>query len=120
MSDLVALARKFVSLNDEIESVREQIKLAVANCWGGKAEAPFAQPARQSSGGSQPNHLQAAKEAESQILELLRTRPMRMAEISASMGAKQVTTGERLKRMKAKGLIEREDGGGAWTVVASP
>ena len=71
MSDLVELARRFVSLSDELETVRGQIKLAVVNGSGGaeperkanpmrpvrpgKAAAAEVEPYRRRSGGRAEN-----------------------------------------------------------------
>ena len=120
MSDLVELARRFVQLSDELESVRGEIKLAVVNGAGDSPIRPTsaARPGLKRSQPSQPNHLQVAKEAESQILEMLKTGPKRMAEISSEMQARQSTTSERLRRMREKGLIKRD--GEGWAASAAP
>jgi hypothetical protein len=114
MSGLVELARRYVSLSDELESVRDQIKRALMKDAGDAAPTPRPMPARPTKPGGHPNAA-AAQEAERQIVELLRATPgMGTAAIARSTGAKVNTTAERLKRMKAKGLTV---GGGAdgWT-----
>jgi hypothetical protein len=117
-ADLLALAAKYVALTGEIEEVRRAMLACLANGAGEHPARPT-QPAR-SSGGSHPNALKA-QEVESQISEMVRTRPLRMAEIASVMGAKQSTTAERLRRMRERGLIERLDGKeGGWTASAAP
>jgi hypothetical protein len=114
---LVELARRFVACNDELESLREQIKLAVVN---GAGESPLrpTPPARSKPSGSQSSHPNAlaAKEAEEKILGLLRERPMKMGEITAAMAAKQSTTSERLRRLRQRGEVTLD--GGAWAATA--
>jgi hypothetical protein len=112
---LVELARKYVALSDQLEAVRGQIERTVANGAAGEAARPT-QPARSSGGSQHPNALKAV-EAEALIIERLRDRPgMGTAELARATDSKVNTTTERLKRMKAKGLIERQDGReGGWT-----
>ena len=95
---LVELARKFVELSDQLEATRGEIAQAVLNGEGPRENPTPAQ--RPGGKGSQSNHPNAAKaaEAEAKILELLKARPMKMAEIVAAMEAKQSTTSERLRR----------------------
>jgi Mn-dependent DtxR family transcriptional regulator len=67
--------------------------------------------------GSQSSHpTLAAQEAEETILNLLRDRPMRMAEVMKEMQAKQSTTSERLRRLRQRGLVVVD--GGAWTAAS--
>ena len=134
MTDLVGLARRFVQLS-ELEATRAEIAKAVLNGGGGASpKAPFTpagRPGRTGSLGgksqSQPLELQSqpnqhpnairGAEVETQILAMLKERPHRMAEISSTMKSRQSTTSERLRRMRAKGLVERR--GEGWAIVAS-
>jgi hypothetical protein len=78
MSDLVALARRFVSLSDELESVRGEIKHAVLNGGGDAAPPPRPTPARSKPGRSKsspPAHIAAAAKAEREIVDLLKASP---------------------------------------------
>ena len=59
MSDLVALARRYVALGDEPESVRGEIKRAVLNGAGESSTRPT-RPARSSGGSQHPNAAKAA------------------------------------------------------------
>jgi hypothetical protein len=114
---LVELARRYVTLSDELESVRDQIKLAVLNGAGGEAPHPL-QPAR-SSGGMNPKAAMA-QAAESEIIALLQSTPgLKTSQIAAQTNAKTNTTVERLRRMKERGQIARDEGGG-WQVGAAP
>ena len=92
MSDLVGLARRYVALSDELESVRGEIAKAVLNGSGGKPAHPIS-PARQASGGDKhPAAVKAAAEEET-ILKLIQDRPgMRCAELARKeTGAKRNT-----------------------------
>ena len=112
MSDLRALAEEYVALTGQIEEVRRAMLAFLTN---GTDPNPT-RPAR-SSGGSQHPNAKAAKAAEERILELLKTRPMRMAEIAAEMQARPSTTSERLRRLRQRGLAGPVDGG-AWAASA--
>ena len=115
---LVELARKFVALSDQLEAVRGQIARAVANGAAGEASHPT-QPAR-SSGGTQSKHPAAIKaaEAERAIIELLKATPgMGTTEIARATDSKTPTTVERLRRLQAKGVIERDASAG-WAASA--
>jgi hypothetical protein len=123
MSDLVELARKYVTLSDSLEAVRSEIKRAVLNGGGEKPEIPFSRPARPSSGSKpakpskHPNAL-AAAEAEAKIVALLRSTPgMRPVEIAKAMAARPNTILQRLQRMQERGQVERDAQG---VYAASP
>ena len=92
-----------MTLSDELEGLRDQFRRAILN----GAEAAVRPP--------QPSRTQAAAEAEQDIVDLLRDRPgLKSAEIAKATKARTSTTGERLKRLTAKGLIGREDAGAGW------
>ena len=81
---------------------------------GADAARPFAPAAPR-----HPAAIQAA-EAEARIAELVRDRPgLRTSEIAKETSAKVNTTVERLKRMTAKGLIERQDASAGWRASAT-
>jgi hypothetical protein len=91
--NLVELATRYLRLAGELDATRDAMKKLLMN----GAEPPPVNPPSALRPGvkrSQPNHPNAimASEAEAKILELLKTRPMRMAEIAAEMEAKQTTT----------------------------
>ena len=114
MGGLVELARQYVALSDQLETVRRQIKLAVMN-GGEMAKAPFVRAARpgEKSGSQQAKAIAAA--AERKLLDLIRQQPgTGTAALARSTGAKVNTSAERLKRMKLRGEVH---GGGAvgWT-----
>ena len=115
MSLCRAIAAKlsvWVALNDQLEAVRGEIARAVANGATGEAARPT--QARSKPGGLHPNTLKAA-EAEALIIERLKEQPgMGTAELARATDSKVNTTTERLKRMKAKGLIERDTASAGW------
>jgi DNA-binding NtrC family response regulator len=116
MTGLVELARRYVALNDELESVRELIKRAVVN-GAESMENPTRAERPGAKGPSHPNAIAAAA-AERKIIELLQQSPgMGTAAVARAMGARTNTTAERLKRLRAKGLTVG-GGSGGWT--ASP
>ena len=113
MTDLVELARRYVTLSNQLEAVRGEIARTVANGAAGEASHPT-QPARSSGGSQHPNALKAA-EAEALIIERLKEQPgMGTAELARATDSKVNTTTERLKRMKVKGLIERDTASAGW------
>jgi hypothetical protein len=114
MSDLVELARRYVATSEELERLRDQIKLAVLNgsTPEPEAKANFTKPAVRRAAGNHPNAIKAAK-MDSQIADLLRATPGLMtAEIAKATGSRTSTTVERLKRMVTRGLAQRDESGG--------
>jgi hypothetical protein len=116
--DLCELAARYVALEREIQEVRRGMLSALTN---GAGAAVLVRPTR---AGNQPGAkrtavMEQAAQAERQIADLLREQPRRMAEIASSMGAPQNTTGERLRRMRERGLIERDGQGGAWRLATA-
>ena len=120
---LVDLARRYVALSDELETVRGEIRRVMLNGAGApepgvKAKPNPTRPAR-SSGGSKPTksarmhpNAKAAAEAEAEIIALLRTTPgMRPSEIAKQMAARPNTTVQRLERMRERGEVQRDDHG---------
>jgi hypothetical protein len=122
MSDLVELARRYVSLSDQLESVRGEIKLAVLNGEGPRENpTPAERPGLKRSQSNHPN-AQAAAQEEARIIELIKSQPgLRSAEIARQTNAKANTTVQRLQRMESRGLIVRLDGkDSGWTASAAP
>jgi DNA-directed RNA polymerase specialized sigma24 family protein len=127
MSDLVELARRYVAASDVLESLRNEIRRAVLNGGGEKPEAPFSRPARPSGGKStkaqaqarHPNALKAQK-VDQEIVAMLRDRPgLKTMEIAKAMDSKTSTTVERLRRLTARGQVQRDEQGG-WASTPSP
>ena len=119
MMGLVELARQYVSLSEQLEGVREQIKLAVLN--GGAGDAAITarpiKPAKKAGGAKSSHpHIAAAAQAEARILELIRDQPLKTSQIASATNSKLNTVGERLKRLRDKGLAVSGDGG--WQAVA--
>jgi MarR family len=109
---LVELARRYVALSDELETVRGEIARAVLNGEGPK-ENPI-RPARSPSGSQHP----APEEAEHSILSLLEKQPnLGTSAIAKAMSARTDTTTSRLKRLRQRGQIA---GGGheGWRLAA--
>jgi hypothetical protein len=114
MSGLVELARRYVTLSDELEGVRDQIKRAVMN----GAEQNPTRAERPGAKGSQHPSARKAAAAETKMLELIRASPgMRTTAIAKAAGTKTSTTIERLRRMRERGEVQ---GGGptGWTAPA--
>jgi hypothetical protein len=111
--DLLALASKYVSLTGEIEDVRRAMLACLTNGAADAARTPRPMQARPKP-GSHPNALKAA-EAEAKMIELLRASPgMRTTAIAQATGAKKSTVTERLRRLQARGQVERGEEGD-WT-----
>jgi hypothetical protein len=117
VSDLVELARRYVTLSDELANVRGEIAKAVLNGGGGNEPARPTSPARQASGGH-PN-AKVAQQAEAKIIEVLRSSPgLKTTEIAKAMDSKLNTTTQRLSRMRDRGEIIRSDDGNGWQAAA--
>jgi hypothetical protein len=118
--DLVALAQQFVRLSGELDATRDAMKRLLLNGAKGTSENPT--PARRPGAkGPQPSHPKALRAAQvgQAILELLRSSPgMGTAAIARATAAGRSTTVERLKRLQAKGLIERAGPGPGWRAPA--
>jgi hypothetical protein len=108
---LVDLAERFVRLSSELDATRDAMRRLLLN--GAAENHPFSPAVRQKPDGK------GTAEAEARIIELLQDKPLGTAAISRAMSAKVGTTGERLKRMKMKGLVT---GGGAdgWRTTTPP
>jgi hypothetical protein len=105
--DLLELARQYVDLNSQLEEVRNAMRQALMN-GGGSEAPPFA--------ASQPSRFTEARAKDQELVELLRSKPMRPAEITKAMSAKTSTTNERLRRLRQKGLVAPAESGG-WTAT---
>jgi hypothetical protein len=90
------------------------------NGAGGGSEnpTPAKRPGTKRPQSSRPK-LVAAAQVEETILGLLRSSPgLRTAAIAKATAAQRSTTDERLKRLQAKGLVERDDAGVGWRAPA--
>jgi hypothetical protein len=107
MDDLVELARRLVALDDEAAKVRAEIKAVVLN-----GEGPRPTPARSSKpGGNRAVVMERAAKADEEVVALLKGQPLTTAEIVAATQGKQTTVQNRLRRLMAKGLVERAGSG---------
>jgi Winged helix-turn-helix DNA-binding len=119
--DLVELARRYVSLSDQLEAVRGEIAKAVLN--GGAGEHPVRpMPAGRPGGtGSQHPNATRAAEAEEKILNVLRATPgLSGTRIAKETGTRVNTTTERERRLESRGPIARDAGAGGWTANDAP
>jgi hypothetical protein len=117
--NLVKLAQRFVRLSGELHATRDAMRLLL-NGAGSPNENPT--PARRP-GAKRPqsgrSKMVAAAQVEQTILELLRLSPgLRTAAIAKATAARRSTADERLKRLQAKGLIERDDASARWRAPA--
>jgi hypothetical protein len=118
--DLVELAQGFVRLSGELDATRDAMKRLLLNGAGGPSENPT--PAKRP-GAKRPqsSHPKARRgpQVEEAIVALLQSSPgMGTAAIAKATAAQRSTTGERLKRLRAKGLIERDDASAGWRAPA--
>ena len=116
--NLVELAQRFVRLSGELDSTRAAMRRLLLNGAGASSEnpTPAKRPGAKRPQPSRPKALRAA-EVEERILELLRSSPgLRTGGIAKAMAAQRSTTDERLKRLQAKGVIERD--GVGWRAPA--
>jgi hypothetical protein len=119
--NLVELAQRFVRLSGELDLTRDAMKRLLLNGAAGKPDVPFARARRPGGKRPQSSHPKAlrAAQVEKTILGLLRSSPgLRTAAIAKATAAQRSTTDERLKRLQAKGLIERDDAGVGWRAPA--
>ena len=117
--NLVELAQRFVRLSGELDLTRDAMKRLLLNGAGpNENPTPAKRPGAKGPQSSHPKALRAA-EVEETILELLRSSPgLRTAAIAKATAAQRSTTDERLKRLQAKGLIERDDASAGWRAPA--
>ena len=117
--NLVELAQRFVRLSGELDATRDAMKRLLLN-GAGPNENPT--PARRPGGKRpQPSHRKPLRglQVEETIIGLLRSSSgLRTAAIMKAAAAQRSTTVERLKRLQAKGLIERDDASDGWRAPA--
>jgi IclR helix-turn-helix domain len=119
--NLVELAQQFVRLSGELDLTRDAMKRLLLNGAGSPNENPFVRAKRPGAKRPRSNHPKALRAAkvEETILKLLQSSPgMRTAAIAKATAAQRSTTDERLKRLQAKGLVERDDAGVGWRAPA--
>jgi hypothetical protein len=118
--NLVELAQRFVRLSEELDVTRGAMKRLLLNGAGGPSENPTL--ARRPAGkGPQPSRPKALRgqQVEEAIIRLLQTSPgMGTGAIARSTSAGRSTTVERLRRLQAKGVIERDGLGAGWRAPA--
>ena len=105
--------------------MRDEIKRVVLNGAGGGApKAPFVAPGRpgdkappQAFDKSASSRMIEAAASEARIIEVLKKQPgMGVMALATATAAKKSTTAERLRRLRAKGLVEAAESGG-WSAA---
>jgi hypothetical protein len=131
MSDLVALAKRYVDLTAEIESVRVQMRAALfkgARHVSADAERADPRPTpagvrpagkRKPKPPSRETVMAASAAADDAVIRTLKRPPrMQLGEIVRAVAGKPTTVQQHLKRLQAKGLVERS--GNGWAATSSP
>jgi hypothetical protein len=121
VSDLRDLAARYVALSGEIEDVRNQMRLLLANGEGSRpTPARLSEPGGKLDPKAKP-HPNAAKAAvvEGQIVALLKERPMSRGEIAKATQGKASSTQMRLNRLLEKGLVQHGERG-LWSATSTP
>jgi DNA-binding IclR family transcriptional regulator len=62
--------------------------------------------------------LSGARKADERLLDLLRDQPMKQAAIAKALDAAQSSTQARLQRLRAKGLVPRDEAG-LWSTTST-
>jgi predicted Rossmann fold nucleotide-binding protein DprA/Smf involved in DNA uptake len=126
---LVTLARRLIDLDRKAADVRDEMRRLLANGGGPGPRPPTrravkpakARPAAPEASAARlsPNaaRIAQARVAEQRILKLLADGPKGPAQLARSTNAQISTIGERLRRLKAQGLVARGDQG--WTLPIS-
>jgi hypothetical protein len=118
--DLVELAQRFVRLSGELDLTRDAMKRLLMNGAGSPNKNPTSarRPGAKRPQSSHPKRV-ATAEIEQAIVNLLQSSPgLRTAAIAKATAAQRSTTDERLKRLRAKGLVERDDASAGWRAPA--
>jgi hypothetical protein len=111
--NLVELAQRFVRLSGELDSTRDAMKRLLMN---GAGQIGNPTPARRP-GAKRPQL--RGPQVEEAILKLLQSSPgIGTAAIARATTAGRSTTVERLRRLQAKGRIERDSAGVGWRTPA--
>jgi hypothetical protein len=130
VTDLVQLAQRLVEIDREAQTIRSSMLKLLTNGAGGDLEAvhplrPGAGPAKRSRrtrssakpSGRHAQMMAAGAAAEERIIAALKAQPgMRSKEIAEATEAKTSTVSERLRRLKAKGLVAAAENGG-WATI---
>ena len=107
--NLVELAQRFVRLSGELDLTHDAMRRRLLNGAGGRKQKTLRRPSGPArSGRSRATRRRFGRLRSKTILKLLQSSPgMGTAAIAKVMAAQRSTTDERLKRLQAKGLIER-------------
>jgi hypothetical protein len=117
--DLVVLAKRFVGLTAELDATRDAMRRLLMNGAGGEAAPRPTQAGRPGDEAPPSAKMIAAAASEARIIEVLKEHPgMGVSALAEATAAKRSTTAERLRRLRAKGLVEAAEGGG-WSAAAA-
>ena len=117
LSELVQLAERFVRASAELDAIRNEMRKLLLN--GADPNPPRPTRAARPGAKTRPQqHPKTAKsveaaKAEAKIVELLKSTPgMRTAAIAKATKSGTTTAAGRLKRLRARSLVERDAGEG--------
>jgi hypothetical protein len=123
---LIALAKQYVDAAEQLAAIRSEMVRLLANGVGGGEEADRhptlarPKPGRASKPKAHPGkhaEMRAASAAlDRTTLDLIRAQPgLKTGEIRKALAMKSTTATERMKRLRARGLIEPS--GDGWQVA---
>jgi hypothetical protein len=123
LSELVQLAERFVRASAELDAIRNEMRKLLLN--GADPNPPRPTRAARPGAKTRPprQHPKTAKavaaaKAEAKIVELVRSTPgLSTAAIARATGCGTTTAAGRLKRLRARHLVERDAGEG-WRASA--
>jgi hypothetical protein len=118
--DLCELASIYVRLEGEIAETRRLMLIALSNGHDPSGEPrpnPTKARLKKPGGTAYAARMATAAAAETQILDLLKTKAMGPGELAQATNSSSKTTADRLRRLRAKGLVEPDENG--WRAVAS-
>jgi hypothetical protein len=110
---LIELATRFVALSAQLEETRNAMRIALAN---GVGEAPVRPTQGPRKAAGRDEVMAKAAEIEAKIVALVRERPMGTAEIAKMTASNVSSTSERLRRLRARGMVAGGRGEG-WRVT---
>jgi hypothetical protein len=132
--DLVELAQQYVSLSNQLETVRNAMRAALDIGLGADREPPPGPTQARSKPGKKIAELSEksaqkptrrdtvmarSRADDEQVVAALKQGPMRLTTLLETTGQKSTTLQNRLARLQTRGLVQKDDGG-AWTATSSP
>jgi hypothetical protein len=111
----VELAQRFVRLSGELDLTRDAMKRLLLNGTEPSQNPTLARRPGAKRPQSSRRKMVAAVQVEETILKLLQSSPgLRTAAVAKATSAQRSMTDERLKRLRANGLIDRDDASAGW------